>query len=105
MTFQITLATDEDGKVASDEDGKVATDEDGKVASDEDGKVASDEDGKVASDEVGKVASDEDGKVATGGGSRAEDVVKAELSSLPTTPPGYLCFNIPRWKRMNKGRN
>ena len=97
----------EDGKVATDEDGKVASDEDGKVASDEDGKVASDEDGKVASDEVGKVASDEDGKVATGGGSRAEDVAKAELSSLPTTPQGsgFLAFDRSKWKQMNQGRN
>ena len=101
------VASDEDGKVASDEDGKVASDEDGKVATDEDGKVASDEDGKVASDEVGKVASDEDGKVATGGGSRAEDVVKAELSSLPTTPQGsrILAFDRSKWKQMNQGRN
>ena len=97
----------DDAAPTSSEDGKVATDEDGKVASDEDGKVASDEDGKVASDEVGKVASDEDGKVATGGGSRAEDVVKAELSSLPTTPQGsgFLAFDRSKWKQMNQGRN
>ena len=97
----------DDAAPTSSEDGKVATDEDGKVASDEDGKVASDEDGKVASDEVGKVASDEDGKVATGGGSRAEDVAKAELSSLPTTPQGsgFLAFDRSKWKQMNQGRN
>ena len=97
----------DDAAPTSSEDGKVATDEDGKVASDEDGKVASDEDGKVASDEVGKVASDEDGKVATGGGSRAEDVAKAELSSLPTTPQGsrILAFDRSKWKQMNQGRN
>jgi len=81
--------------------------DDAAPTSSEDGKVATDEDGKVASDEVGKVASDEDGKVATGGGSRAEDVVKAELSSLPTTPQGsgFLAFDRSKWKQMNQGRN
>ena len=81
--------------------------DDAAPTSSEDGKVATHEDGKVASDEVGKVASDEDGKVATGGGSRAEDVVKAELSSLPTTPQGsgFLAFDRSKWKQMNQGRN
>jgi len=94
-------------EAAKADDAAPTSSEDGKVATDEDGKVASDEDGKVASDEVGKVASDEDGKVATGGGSRAEDVVKAELSSLPTTPQGsgFLAFDRSKWKQMNQGRN
>ena len=73
----------------------------------DDAAPTSSEDGKVATDEDGKVASDEDGKVATGGGSRAEDVVKAELSSLPTTPQGsgFLAFDRSKWKQMNQGRN
>ena len=70
-------------------------------------EAAKADDAAPTSSEDGKVATDEDGKVATGGGSRAEDVVKAELSSLPTTPQGsgFLAFDRSKWKQMNQGRN
>ena len=47
------------------------------------------------------------GEAEDDGGSRAEDVVKAELSSLPTTPQGsgFLAFDRSKWKQMNQGRN